>query len=304
MNESWKRYMKLGLIQFMAYPQVMKGEGPVLETLEKILCDEFFDVVEVTTMNDPAVRAKAGKMIAASKVTVTYGAQPVQLVNKLNLNSFDPEDRARVVGICNGCIDEAYELGAVGIGFLSGPDPGEAKRAEAMELLYDSLDKICCYAASRGKIKVALETFDGTVDKKALIGSNSDAAKLSARLRQKHPHFGLMLDLSHFPIQFESTRDALYAAKDHLIHAHMGNCILKDKNQPGYGDAHPRFGIPGGENDVPELAEYLKVLLEIGYLSKVKRPILSFEVKPLPDESSDIVIANAKRTFLEAWDSI
>jgi sugar phosphate isomerase/epimerase len=304
MNESWKRYMKLGLIHFMAYPQVMKGEGPILETLEKILCDEFFDVVEVTTMKDPAVRAKAANMIAASKVTVAYGAQPVQLVNKLDLNCFDAEERARVVGICKCCVDEAYELGAVGIGFLSGPDPGEAKKAGAMDLLCDSLDKICSYAASKGKIKVALETFDGTVDKKALIGSNADAARLSECLRQKHPHFGLMLDLSHSPIQFEPTCQALYAAKDHLIHAHMGNCILKDKNQPGYGDAHPRFGIPGGENDVPELAEYLKVLLEIGYLSKERRPILSFEVKPMPEESSEIVIANAKRTFVEAWGSI
>jgi sugar phosphate isomerase/epimerase len=209
-----------------------------------------------------------------------------------------------VVGICKACVDEAYELGTVGVAFLSGPDPGPEKRAEATDLLYDSLDQICAYAASRGSMKVALETFDQCVDKKALMGSNADAAKLSARLRQKHPHFGLMLDLSHFPIQFESTRDALYAAKDHLIHAHMGNCILKDKNQPGYGDAHPRFGIPGGENDVAELTDYLRALLEIGYLSKERRPILSFEVKPMGDESSEIVIANAKRTFVEAWDLV
>jgi len=113
-----------------------------------------------------------------------------------------------------------------------------------------------------------------------------------------------MLDLSHFPLQHESTREALLAAKDHLIHAHMGNCILKDKNQTGYGDAHPRFGIPGGESDVAELAEYLKVLLEIGYLSKENRRILSFEVKPMADESSEVVIANAKRTFRQAWDLV
>jgi sugar phosphate isomerase/epimerase len=296
--------MKLGLIQFMAYPQVIKGEGPVLETLEKILSDEFFDAVEVTTMKDPGVREKARKMIACSKVTAAYGGQPVQLINKLDLNSFDAAERARVVGVCKSCVDEAYELGAVGVAFLSGPDPGPEMRAEAIDLLYDSLDRICAYATSKGSIKIALETFDQAIDKKALIGSNADAAKLSAHLRLKHPQFGLMLDLSHFPIQFESTRDALNVAKDHLIHAHMGNCIMKDKNQTGYGDAHPRFGIPGGENDVPELVEYLRALLDIGYLTKERRPILSFEVKPLPDETSEMVIANAKRTFLEAWDLV
>jgi hypothetical protein len=55
---------------------------------------------------------------------------------------------------------------------------------------------------------------------------------------------------------------------------------------------------------VAELAEYLKVLLEIGYLSKENRRILSFEVKPMADESSEVVIANAKRTFRQAWDLV
>jgi hypothetical protein len=87
--------MKLGLIQFMAYPQVIKGEGPVLETLGKILRDEFFDAAEVTTIRDPAIREKARKMITTSKVTTVYGGQPVQLVNKLDLNCFDAMERAR-----------------------------------------------------------------------------------------------------------------------------------------------------------------------------------------------------------------
>ncbi|KKL13298.1 hypothetical protein LCGC14_2527180, partial [marine sediment metagenome] len=32
-----------------------------------------------------------------------------------------------------------------------------------------------------------------------------------------------------------------------------------------YGDEHPVFGTPGGENDVDELAEFFKALLEAGY---------------------------------------
>jgi len=89
--------------------------------------------------------------------------------------------------------------------------------------------------------------------------------------------------------------------KDYLVHAHMGNCILKDKEHPGYGDQHPRFGIKGGENDVKELTEYLKVLLNIGFLNPQNPPIVSFEVKPLADKSSEVVIANAKRVLREAW---
>ena len=36
MRESMYKFMKVGVVHFMAYPQVMKGEGPILETLQKI----------------------------------------------------------------------------------------------------------------------------------------------------------------------------------------------------------------------------------------------------------------------------
>ncbi len=36
MNESIYKYADVGLIHFMAYPQCIKGEGPILETIQKI----------------------------------------------------------------------------------------------------------------------------------------------------------------------------------------------------------------------------------------------------------------------------
>ena len=140
MNESMHEYMKVGIIHFMAYPATIKGEGPILETLRKIVVDDYFDAVEITWMKESAVRIQAKKM----------------------------------------------------------------------------------------------------------------------------------LDTAH-------------------------------PSLPGYGDLHPRFGFPRGENDVNELISFLKVLMDIGYLNKKKPPIVSFEVKPFADEDPDIVIANAKRTLNEAW---
>jgi sugar phosphate isomerase/epimerase len=304
MNVSWKKYMKVGLVHFMAFPQTLKGEGPVLETLEKVLIDDFFDVIEITTIKDPEVRQQAKRMLETSKMTVAFGGQPVQLVNKLNINSFDAGERSMAVDRCKACIDEAVEMGAVGVAFLSGPDPGPDRRSEAKELVFDSLSQLCAHAAKLGNIKVVVETFDYDIDKKALVGPNAEAAVLSARLREKHQNFGLMLDLSHLPLQHETTEHALNVTKDHLVHAHMGNCVMRDKNHPAYGDQHPRFGLPGGENDVPQVVEYIRTLIKIGYLQEGNPRILSFEVKPMAGESSEVVLANAKRTLRDAWELV
>ena len=301
MQESMYKFMKVGIIHFMAYPQTMKGDGPILETLKKIAEDDFFTAVEVAWIKDPDVRGKAKDLLEASHLAVAYGAQPRLLVNKLDINSFEEEERKNAIQQVKEGVDEAYELGAKGLGFLSGKDPGEEKREQALDLLITSTREICNYARTKGNLMIAMEVFDQEIDKRCLIGPADLARRYAAEVRKEFNNFGLLVDLSHLPLLGESPKEAIMPVKDYLVHAHMGNCIVKDKNQVGYGDEHPRFGIKGGENDVAELTEYLRVLLEIGYLNPDHPPFLSFEVKPLPGESSEVVIANAKRTLREAW---
>lgn len=73
---------------------------------------------------------------------------------------------------------------------------------------------------------------------------------------------------------------------------------------PAYGDEHPRFGFPNSENDVEELAAYLRLLLKIGFLNEKKRPIVSFEIKPFGEEDPEVCLANAKRTLDLAWELV
>jgi sugar phosphate isomerase/epimerase len=301
MQESMYKFMKVGLIHFMAYPQVMRGEGPILETLQKIAEDDFFTAVEVSWIKDAKVREKAKKLLEMSHLTVAYGAQPRLLINNLNFNSFNEEERKKAVSEVKAGVDEAYEIGAKALAFLSGKDPGEEGREQALKLLVSSIKEICDYAKSKGNLKITLEIFDRGIDKKCLIGPTNEARKLATEVRKEYDNFGLLVDLSHLPLLNETPTQAIMPIKDYLAHAHMGNCIMRDKKHPGYGDQHPRFGIIGGENDVKELTEYLKVLLDIGFLNPQNPPIVSFEVKPLADESSEVVIANAKRVLREAW---
>jgi sugar phosphate isomerase/epimerase len=300
MNESIRKYMKVGLIHFMAYPSVIKGEGPIEETFRKIAVDDYFDVVEITWIKDPEVRKKVKKMADTAHLEVAYGGQPRLLTTGLNINDLNEEGRQKAVAILKEGIDEAYEMGALGFAFLSGKYP-EDKKEEAYQALVKSTKELCQYAKSKGNMKVALEVFDFDIDKKSIIGPVALAKRYAEEITKQFDNFGLMVDLSHLPLLRETSEQSLVPVKDYIIHAHMGNCVVKDPSWPAYGDAHPRFGFPGGENDVDELVEYLRVLLSIGYLSKERRPVVSFEVKPVGDEDPDLVVANAKRVLNLAW---
>lgn len=302
MQETLSSYMKVGLIHFMAYP-VISGEGPIAETFKKIATDTFFEAVEVSWMHDPAVRAQVKRMKETAAMTLTYGGQPRLLTQKLNINDLDDGKRLKAIATLKEGIDEAYELGASAFAFLSGPYQDET-REQSYKALVASTKELCSYAASKGSMKLSLEVFDYDVDKKSLIGPASLAKRYAEDIRKEYPSFGLMVDLSHIPLLHESIEESLLPVKDYITHAHMGNCVVKDSSLPGYGDLHPRFGFPGGENDVDELTKYLQVLLSIGFLNKVNRPVVSFEVKPFGDEDPDLVVANAKRTLQLAWDKV
>ncbi len=297
MNGCLHSYCKVGIVSFMAFP----APYAAADATARIASDPFFGAIEVTRVGDAEQRAKVARVLAASHMVVGYGAQPVQLSGKLDLNSFDEDKRRAAVAEVKACVDEAYEMGATRLAVLSGPDPGVAKRAAALDTLVRSLKEICAYASGKGNLGITLEVFDREIDKKALVGSTADAVAVSRAVREQFPSFGLMIDLSHLPLQAETARDSLVAAKDHLVHVHIGNCSVEVGN-PAYGDLHPRFGIAGGSNDVPEVREFLRVLLDVGYLGEGKQNVVAFEVKPMfAEETPELVIANAKRTLLEAW---
>jgi sugar phosphate isomerase/epimerase len=303
-NCSINRYADVGLIHFMAYPQCMKGEGPILETLSEICVDDYFSLVEITWIKDPKVRKAAKAMLQQSGMRYAFGAQPTLLSQKLNLNDPDETGRGKAVDQIKASIDEAVEMGCEALAFLTGKDPGDTDRAEGMELLYESVTEICEYAQSRGSLKIALEVFDRVpYGKNAILGPTKDAVKFVEKVRARYDNFGLMQDLSHMPLLGETVEQLLEPAKDVLVHVHIGNCVMSDPSHPAYGDEHPCFGIVGGENGVDELAAFLEGLFKIGYLDGKTTKPLSFEIKPIAafGETTDIIVANAKRTLNKAW---
>lgn len=299
MQESIKKYMKVGLVHFMAYPSAMTGEGEILKTVRRVLEDDYFDAIELTHISDPAVRREVASLVCQSGAALGYGAQPQLMRGGENLNSLDESLRLRALSRLKACVDEACEMGAQGIAFLAGKYDA-ARREEHYQALVRSTREICAYARERGNLQVNLEVFDYDVEKCSLIGPAPLAARFAKEITAEFDHFGLMIDLSHMTQLHETMDESVDPVARFIRHVHIANAVLVP-GAPAYGDQHPRFGFPGSEVDVQLLVRFLRKLFDVGYLGAGKRPVVAFEVKPWGDEDSEMVLANAKRFLNEAW---
>ena len=304
MDRSWENTLRLGAVHIMIYPGVQSGEQRFLDTFMALAEDDFFSLLELALVRDPTQRRTMRKVAEVSHLSITYAAQAALMGQKLDLNSLDEADRRRAIKETMACIDEAHELGAERMSLLSGPDPGAPKRDEATEALVDSLKEICAYGEKKG-LGVTLEAFDREIEKKCLIGPAREAAAVARSVRKDFRDFGILYDMAHGPLLGENFKSALTTLKDCLVHIHVGNCV-KVAGNPAYGDKHPRFGVDGGLHDVDELTHFLGILFDIAYLGKQPRtneklPIVGFEIKPLPGESSEAVLASTKRVWRQSW---
>lgn len=303
MNDPLRKFMKLGLVHWMAFPDVVKGDGPILETVMEIARDDSFEVLEVSWMNDPDVRRKVAKIADTARLELYYGGMPRQKVTGVNINDLDAKKRRAALDNLKQGIDEAYELGAKGFAFMSGRY-GENTVDQSLRALIESTDELCEYAAGKGDMKVNLEVFDYAVEHCCLLGPVNLVERYVGEVAGRHDNFGLMVDLSHLPQLGETPEQSLLPVRQYIRHAHIGNAYLGDPADPAYGDKHPRFGYPGAANDVDEIVEYLQVLFAAGYLNPATRPVVSIEVRPVGDENPALIIANAKRTLQLAWDRV
>lgn len=293
MRESIHKYFQVGTIRWMSFPKM-----GVIESTRRIASDDYFDAIEITKCKDDEEREAVKKILEQSHLKVCFGAQPCLLGPKLNPNDINEEGRKAAEAVLMDAIDEAEYLGAEGIAFLAGKWEEETK-AQAYEQLLKTTRNICDYAAKKG-MTVELEVFDFDMDKAALIGPAPYAAKFAADMRTTNNNFGLLIDLSHFPTTYETSRFVIQTLRPYITHLHFGNAVVK-KGCAAYGDKHPRFGFPDSANDTAELTDYLNVLKQEGFFRAENPMVLSMEVTLAGDEDEEIVLANTKRVLNRAW---
>ncbi len=295
MRDSIHKYFQVGTILWMSYPP---AKYDYIDSLMRILRDDYFDAIEITQIKEDNLRAEVKALLAQSHMKVCYGAQPRLLSTGLNPNDIVEEGRRKAEATLIEAVDEAEYLGAKGIAFLAGKWE-ESTKELAYEQLLKTTVNVCRYAASKN-MSVNLEVFDYDMDKAALIGPAPYAARFAEDVRKECDNFGLLVDLSHFPTTYETSKFVIQTLKPYITHLHIGNAVVK----PGfdaYGDKHPRFGYPESANDTAELLDFFRVLKEEGFFRPENPYVLSMEVTLRDGEDGDIVLANTKRVINRAW---
>ena len=306
MNEMLEQYLRLGLVHFMAFPEVMKNEKILPSTLEKIALDPLFHFIELKKIENPALLKTVKEICTSAGLGIGIAAQPAILGQKLDPGTSNSKLRQKSLDTLKEHIDQAMELGAECVAFLSGPDPvvGQSRR-EAIARTAGFIVDLCDYCSSyeNGGPTLILEIFDREIDKKALIGPAESAAVLCELCYAEGADpdkFGVLVDLSHLPLLDESPMDALEPVEQYLKAAHLGNAVLKE-GHPQFGDHHPGFGTAEGANKIEEIRDFINALKNIGFLNRKNPPVVSFEIKPAAGESIDILLACAKRHLMRAW---
>lgn len=300
MKEPWQKYMQIGVVHFMLYPECLGGDGPQVETLREICHDPFFEAVDVGPMNDSRQREECAALLRDSRMTVTFACQSLQLLQGLDLNAADASQRDRAFEAITGCLDQARQLGATRFALMSGRNVPPDDRRAAIDRLIQQVRRIYKEARDRAGLPVMLEIFDHDLDKKALIGTCELAAHVAKEVRRDFPDFGLLHDLSHVYLCHEDPARHFPLIREYLVAMHLGNSVSQ-RGDSLFGDTHPLFGIPGGDSDVAQVRNCLKVLFDIGFLRPGRRPVVGFEIRTPAGVSPQTAVANMKRTLQQAW---
>lgn len=298
--EDIRQCARIGLVHHMLYPRCLEDPDDHVETLESFVERQDIETFDCCLpYGDERRRRLVDAIRHCGKTNVAFAIHLYPL-RKLPLSTPVPHEQAQVRMIVRDMVDQAAAIGATGFVFASGrPSPEEATPAN-YEAFAEFCRWLCAEIAPHG-ITALLEPFDTTIDKRFLYGSTQACVELIESLQPDVSNLAIELDLAHVPLMGESFVEAITTVAPHLKRVHLGNCILKDRSHPRYGDTHPPMGFPGGEINIPELAEILRSLLEIGFLSNEARGDLVLEMTPWPDWGVEETVADSYARLAQAW---
>ena len=306
MKYPWSEFFQLGLVVPAFYPEVRLRTGPVLEVMRKLAVDPFFQAMEFSGAEDPAVQKALGNMVKASGKSLVFAGGSYCYAGQNNLHDLDERKRLSALKNVEKIIDEAVEYGCKIIYVMGFEAPAEKEKPKALENFANSLAALSAYARKKdpsSPLTISVENFYILREVPFLIGPTREFAQMLRDWRRDHPNLGLTFDTSHI-LQLQEDLPSTYTAvRDVIANIHLSNCLIKDRTSPFYGDKHPPYGMAGSEIGIPELTAFLKVLKDAGHFSRTfptGKPVLSLEVITPAGQTPEATLEGAKNAFLKA----
>lgn len=273
---SYREYLKIGINHHLLYKKLISGPEDHSNTLKELIHDGRFEVLDLWIPEQEPYRSEEIRLLRSSGKEIYYNVGSRKGKESAHPSTLSPGKRKYSMEFYKDEISRGLEAGCKKIITNSGPDVPD-NRKEAFEALVDFFCEICAFVPE--DVLVMIEPTDREADKKKFIGPSAEAAELVERIHGAGcGNFSSMIDMCHLPLMGETIEHAMKITGGHIGHIHLGNCILKDKENPMYGDKHPAWGLKGGEYDVDDIAGLLGTGLGMGYFAKNNRGSASFEM--------------------------
>lgn len=303
----WTEFFHLGLVVQAFFPEARERKGRALEITRKLAADPFFQALEISGVEDPALRKELAPMIRSSGKSLVFSGGGYCRAGGHNLHDLEESKREKAIHHVKKIIDEAHDYGCrilYVMGFEA-PAPQDCDRAR--EYFARSLAELSDYARRKNPsapLTLSVENFYLITDTPFLIGPTLELARMLRGLRQGNPNVGLTFDTSHILQLKEDLASTFARVQGVIAHVHLSNCLIKDRSSPFFGDKHPPYGLPGSEIGIPELARFFRTLKAQGYFSRTfptGKPVLSLEVITPPGRTPEETLGEAKEAFRNAW---
>lgn len=256
---------------YEVFMPIAEDEKRMTEVLEEIAELGFYKGIELGMFFQPEYRKRVRRLVEDKQYQLTQWAAPYLMRRGLNLSSLDPALRKISVAYTVELVRLAAETGATNFGLPSGDYPGDNKREQAKEALFDSYCAIHEEVAKHAGMRIILEPLDRYAYKKQLMGPMPEVVEWIKALRQANPHIYIHWDSAHEVLGEIDLIKSLNLARPYLAQLHLCNCIA-DKSHPCYGDLHMDVGAP------PDYRTWGYLTPEVG--AGLLREVASFDTAP------------------------
>lgn len=292
-----------GVVHGAAY--VGHDHDPVATT-ERFLLNPQVQAVEGGWDLPPEAAEDLRRRLLWSGCDVVYTVGGFMRRQQIDPSAPTVEARKEALEKLKRLAETASGYGAAMLLLCTGPDTGPERRADAIRHFGETVEALCEHARRlrpERPMWITVEHFDRELDQKRLLGPTAETATLLADVRKRHGNVGMTLDLSHLVQLGEDIDDAVAAAGDLLIHAHVANCGLDRAVPETFGDSHCRFGAQGGAVSLGDVVRFLRALVRHGYGERrvaTRLPIVSVEMKTPQGETPELALAGGLRILEQA----